>query len=69
MESGRGKEQVRERGRRWEREGRGEAGKGGDWEKRGGKDVREIKIWNRHLEDEGFSKGQQTNLLPVKMEE
>lgn len=31
--------------------------------------MREIKIWNRHLEDEGFSKGQQTNLLPVKMEE
>lgn len=31
--------------------------------------MREIKIWNRHLEDKGFSKGQQTNLLPVKMEE
>lgn len=31
--------------------------------------MREIKIWNRHLEDKGFSKGQQTNPLPVKMEE
>ena len=69
MESGRGKEQVRERGLEMgERSGRGEAGKGGDWEKREER-MREIKIWNRHLEDKGFSKGQQTNLLPVKMEE
>lgn len=42
MESGRGKEQVRERGLEMgERSGRGEAGKGGDWEKRGGKDERD----------------------------
>lgn len=42
MESGRGKEQVRERGIEiGERNGKGEAWKGGDWEKRGGKDERD----------------------------
>lgn len=42
MESGRGKEQVRERGREMgERSGRGEAGKQVTGRKRGGKDERD----------------------------
>lgn len=44
MESGRGKEQVRERGiEMGERSGRGAAAEGGDWisQKRGGKDERD----------------------------